>query len=125
MAATENSETIQQVDSKTLKVVAELTARIKTLTDTTASQQKTITSQQQTIARLMGNSTNTSTSSGNNGSTRNNTSRATGIKKKCKNCGKEGFHKEEECLELPTNEGKRKAGWKSVFDGMKNPHYIK
>jgi hypothetical protein len=28
-------------------------------------------------------------------------------------------------LELPANEGKRKAGWKSVFEGMKNPHYNK
>ena len=122
VVATENSETIQQVNSKTLNVVAELTVRIKTLTDTTASQQKTITSQQQTIARLMGNSNNT----GNNGgSTRNNNSRSIGIKKKCTNCGMEGFHKEEDCLELPTNEGKRKAGWKSVFDGMKNPHYSK
>lgn len=120
VTATENSETIQQVNSKTLNVVAELTARIKTLTDTTASQQKTITSQQQTIARLMGNTNNTGNSGG---STRNNNSRPTGIKKKCTNCGKEGFHKEEDCLELPTNEGKRKAGWKSVFDGMKNPHY--
>jgi hypothetical protein len=41
VAATKNSETIQQVNSKTLNMVAELTARIKTLTDTTASQQKT------------------------------------------------------------------------------------
>ena len=71
VAATENSETIQQVNSKTLNVVAELTVRIKTLTDTTASQQKTITSQQQTIARLMGNSNNTGNSGG---STRNSNS---------------------------------------------------
>ena len=79
VAATENSETIQQVNSKTLNVVAELTARIKTLTDTTASQQKTITSQQQTIARLMGNSNNTGNSGG---STRNSNSRTIVIKKK-------------------------------------------
>jgi hypothetical protein len=52
LAATENSETINQVNSKTLTVVEELTACVKTLTETVAAQQKTITSQQNTIARL-------------------------------------------------------------------------
>jgi hypothetical protein len=125
LAATENSETIQQVNSKTLNVVAELTARIKTLTETTASQQKTITSQQNTIARLMGNLSGGGSGSGGSGNMRNNNNRGSGRKKKCTNCGKEGYHKEEDCLELPANEGRRKTGWKSVFDGMKNPHYTK
>jgi len=123
LAATENSETIQQVNSKTLNVVAELTARIKTLTETTASQQKTITSQQNTIARLMGN--HNGSGSGGSSNMRNNNNRGSGQKKKCKNCGKEGYHKEEDCLELPANEERRRTGWKSVFDGMKNPHYTK
>jgi hypothetical protein len=125
LAATENSETIQQVNSKTLNVVAELTARIKTLTETTASQQKNITSQQNTIARLMGNLSGGGSGSGGSGNMRNNNNRGSGRKKKCTNCGKEGYHKEEDCLELPANEGRRKTGWKSVFDGMKNPHYTK
>jgi hypothetical protein len=119
LAATENSETINQVNSKTLTVVEELTASVKTLTETVAAQQKTITSQQNTIARLMGHNNN----GGNgNGGTRNN-ARTSGQKKKCPNCGREGYHKPEDCLELPANEAKRKAGWKSVFEGMKNPHY--
>jgi hypothetical protein len=53
VAATEHSETINQVNTKTLNVVEELTARIKSLTETVAAQQKTITSQQNTITRLM------------------------------------------------------------------------
>jgi hypothetical protein len=81
VAATENSETIQQVNSKTLNVVAELTARIKTLTNTTASQQKNISSQQHTIARLMGNQNNNGNGSGTGSSTRSNTSRGTVQKK--------------------------------------------
>jgi hypothetical protein len=121
LAATENSETINQVNSKTLTVVEELTARVKTLTETVAAQQKTITSQQNTIARLMGQN-NSGSNNGNNGGTRNNT-RSSGQKKKCPNCGREGYHKPEDCLELPANESKRKTGWKSVFEGMKNPHY--
>jgi hypothetical protein len=121
LAATENSETINQVNSKTLTVVEELTARVKTLTETVAAQQKTITSQQNTIARLMGQN-NSGNNGGNNGGTRNNT-RSSGQKKKCPNCGREGYHKPEDCLELPANESKRKPGWKSVFEGMKNPHY--
>ena len=28
-----------------------------------------------------------------------------------------------QCWELPENEGKRRKGWKLVFEGMKNPHY--
>jgi hypothetical protein len=106
-------------------VVAELTARIKMLTETTSSQQKTITSQQHTIARLMGNHSGNGSGSGGSGNTRNNINRGLGQKKKCKNCGKEGYHKEEDCLELPENEGRRKTGWKSVFEGMKNPHNTK
>ena len=121
LAATENSETINQVNSKTLTVVEELTARVKTLTETVAAQQKKITSQQNTIARLMGQN-NSGNNGGNNGGTRNNT-RSSGQKKKCPNCGREGYHKPEDCLELPANESKRKPGWKSVFEGMKNPHY--
>ena len=72
LAATENSETINQVNSKTLTVVEELTARVKSLTETVAAQQKTITSQQNTIARLMGQ-TNNGGNGGNNGVNRNNT----------------------------------------------------
>jgi hypothetical protein len=107
------------VNSKTLTVVEELTACIKTLTETVAAQQKTITSQQNTIARLMGQNNN----GGNgNGGNRNNAC-SSGQKKKCPNCGREGYHKPEDCLELPANEAKRKAGRKSVFEGMKNPHY--
>jgi hypothetical protein len=119
LAATEISETINQVHSKTLTVVEELTARVKTLTETVAAQQKTITSQQNTIARLTGQNNN---GGGSSGGTRNN-ARSSGQKKKCPNCGREGYHKPEDCLELPANEAKRKAGWKSVFEGMKNPHY--
>jgi hypothetical protein len=122
LAATENSETINQVNSKTLTVVEELTARVKSLTETVAAQQKTISSQQNTIARLMGQNNNGNNGGNNNGGTRNNT-RSSGQKKKCPNCGREGYHKPEDCLELPANEAKRKAGWKSVFEGMKNPHY--
>jgi hypothetical protein len=40
LAATKNSETIQQVDSKTLNMVEELIARINTLTKKVAAQQK-------------------------------------------------------------------------------------
>jgi hypothetical protein len=123
VAATEHSETINQVNAKTLNVVEELTARIKSLTETVAAQQKTITSQQNTITRLMNqNSGGSGGTSGGGGGTRNN-NRNSGDKKKCPNCGKEGYHKPEDCLELPANESKRKAGWKSVFEGMKNPHY--
>jgi hypothetical protein len=125
LAATENSETIQQVNTKTLHMVAELTACIKMLTETTASQQKTITSQQHTIAGLMGNNSDSGSGRGGVGNTRSNNNRGLGQKKKCTNCGKEGYHKEEDCLELPTNEGRRMTGWKSVFAGMKNPHYTK
>jgi hypothetical protein len=64
----------------------------------------------------MGNQNNNGSSSGSGGSTRSNTSQGTGQKKKCMNCGKERFHEKEDCLELPANEGRRKIGWKSVFD---------
>jgi hypothetical protein len=112
-------------NSKTFNVVAELTTCIKTLAETTASQQKNITSQQHTIARLTGNHSGSGSGSGGSGSTRNNINRGLGQQKKCTNCGKEGYHKEEDCLELPANEGRCKTGWKSVFKGMKNPHYTK
>lgn len=124
LAATEQSEAMNQVNTKTLTVIEELTARVKSLTETVAAQQRTITSQQNTIAKLLGDSggnTRGGNTSGGGHTTSNRN--ATGQKKKCPNCGKEGFHKPEDCLELPANEGKRKAGWKSVFTGMKNPHY--
>jgi hypothetical protein len=120
VAATEHSETINQVNTKTLNVVEELTARIKSLTETVAAQQKTITSKQNTSTRLMSQKSGRNGGSGGGG--RNN-NRNLGDKKKCPNCGKERFHKPEDRLELPANESKRKAGWKSVFEGMKNPHY--
>ena len=120
VAATEQSKTMNQVNAKTLSVVEELTARVKSLTETVAAQQKTITSQQNTIAKLIG----TQGGGGGEGGTRNN-NRNTGNKKKCPNCRKEGFHKPDDCLELPANESKRKSGWKSVFEGMKNPHHNK
>jgi hypothetical protein len=123
VAATEQSETMNQVNTKTLSVVEQLTARIKSLTETVAAQQKTITSQQNTIAKLLGE--NGGGSGGGGGGNRNGNRNTTGQKKKCPNCGKEGFHKPDDCLELPANEGKRKAGWKSVFEGMKNPYYNK
>lgn len=121
VAATEQSEAMNQVNTKTLSVVEELTARVKSLTETVAAQQKTITSQQNTIAKLLGE--NGGGGGGGGGGNRNGNRNTTGQKKKCPNCGKEGFHKPDDCLELPANEGKRKAGWKSVFEGMKNPHY--
>jgi hypothetical protein len=120
VAATEHSETINQVNTKTLNVVEELTARIKSLTETVAAQQKTITSKQNTSTRLMSQKSGRNGGSGGGG--RNN-NRNLGDKKKCPNCGKERFHNPEDRLELPANESKRKAGWKSVFEGMKNPHY--
>lgn len=122
VAATEQAETMNQVNTKTLSVVEELTARVKSLTETVAAQQRTITSQQSTIAKLI--AAQGGGGGGGDGGSRN-TNRNTGTKKKCPNCGKEGFHKPDDCLELPTNESKRKAGWKSVFEGMKNPHYKK
>lgn len=62
-------------------------------------------------------------SGGGGGNWNNNNNRGTGQKKKCTNCGKEEYHKEENCLELPAKKGRCKPGWKSVFKGMKNPHY--
>lgn len=121
LAATENSETINQVNSKTLNVVEELTARIKSLTETVAAQQKTIASQQITIAKLAGQNGSGGGNGGGRGNRNNN--RTPGQLRKCTNCGKEGYHKDEDCHELPANTSKRRAGWKSVFDGMKNPHY--
>jgi hypothetical protein len=122
LAATKNSETINLVNSKTLNVVGELTARIKSLAETVAAQQKTITSQQNTIARLMGQNNNGG-GGGNSGGNRNSNNRLPGQKKKCPNCSREEYYKAKDCLELPINEAKRKAGWKSVYEGMKSPHY--
>ena len=127
-AATNNTESIQQVNTK-LSVVEELTARIKSLTETVAQQQKTINSQQHTIstqqntiAKLAGQNGGAGGggTAGGGGNTNNNERRK---KKKCKNCGKMVMHKAEDCLELPANEAKRFDGWKSVFEGMVNPHY--
>lgn len=127
-AATNNTESIQQVSTK-LSVVEELTARIKSLTETVAAQQKTINSQQHTIstqqttiAKLAGGGRGTTPGGG--GGTNNSTNDGKRKQKsKCKNCGKTVMHKAEDCLELPANEAKRFDGWKSTFDGMVNPHY--
>ena len=73
----------------------------------------------------MGNNSGSRGGNGGGGGNQNNNNRGTGQKKKCRNCGKEGYHKEDDCLELPMNKGKRKPGWKSVFVGMKNTHYNK
>ena len=111
-AATSSTETIQQVNDKTLAVVKELTTKVATLTNTVANQQKTIASQQQTIADLTAK---------------------IGVKapaaetpqqeqKFCKNCQRMVLHKEKNCLELPANASRRRQGWKSVFEGKTNPH---
>ena len=38
------------------------------------------------------------------------------VKKLCPNCNRVVFHKPDDCLELEKNKGKRRTGWKSVFD---------
>ena len=86
------------------------------------SQQHTISTQQNTIAKLTGQNGGGGGggTAGGGGNTNNNERRK---KKKCKNCGKMVMHKAEDCLELSANEAKRFDGWKSVFEGMVNPHY--
>ena len=118
LAATDSKEEIQAVSAK-LGAVEEFAKKIKSLSDTIASQQKVIASQQETIKTL-------TNKIGGGGGTNNRNVGGTGgkkEKKKCFNCGKLVYHKAEDCLELPANEGKRMAGWKSVYEGQKNPHY--
>ena len=123
LAATDSKEQIQQVSTK-MTAMEELVKKIKTLSETVASQQKTIASQQATIAALA-----TKAGGGkppavaNGGGNRGKDGQEQRVKKKCKNCGKVVFHKPEKCLELPENEDMRFEGWKSVFEGMVNPHY--
>ena len=123
-STTASNETIQQVNDKTLTVVKELTERIKTLTETVANQQKTIASQQLTIAKMA--------KGGGGGGGHNNTAgadkdketpRPQREKRLCANCHLMVGHQDKNCPELPNNTGKRYKGWKSVFAGMKNPHY--
>lgn len=123
-STTASNETIQQVNDKTLTVVKELTDRIKTLTETVANQQKTIASQQFTIAKLA--------KGGGGGGGHNNaagadkdkeTPKPPREKRLCANCHLMVGHQDKNCPELPNNTGKRYKGWKSVFAGMKNPHY--
>jgi hypothetical protein len=114
LAATSNTETIQQVNTKTLGVVSELNARIKQLTETVAEQQKTISSQQATIAQLSG--------AKHQGGWNKAPAANDDDGNYCKNCEKKGKHKPENCWELEENAHKRKANWKSVFEGRKNPH---
>jgi hypothetical protein len=73
----------------------------------------------------MGNNNGGRSGSGGGQGNLNHNNHGNGQKKKRTNYSKEGYHKEEECLELQANAGKCKQGWKSVFDGMKNPHYYK
>ena len=114
VAATSNTETIQQVNEKTLNVVKELTTKVATLTNTVAQQQKTITSQQQTIAQLV--------AQGGKVPDDKKEAPAQAEQKYCKNCQRMVLHKEKNCLELPANASRRRQGWKSVFEGKKNPH---
>jgi hypothetical protein len=122
LAATENTETIQQVNTKTLGVVEELNRRIKTLSDTNASQQRTIEQLQKTIASQQGTIANLTGAKHQNPAVPPPTGGAP-PKRRCKNCRAMVYHQDHNCPELPGNEHKRKAGWKSVFEGKKNPHY--
>ena len=121
LAATNQNEAIQAVNNKTLSVVEAQNERIKSLTELCNSQQKTIQSQQATIATLSNSKRNTSRGGGSSGGGAVEKPKAE--LKKCINCGKEAQHEPAKCWELPENEGKRRKGWKSVFEGMKNPHY--
>lgn len=122
-----SNETIQQVNDKTLTIVKELTDRIKSLTETVANQQKTIASQQITIARLatkVGNTTVTETTKGEQKKEAGSeVPKAPREKRLCANCHLMVGHQDKNCPELPNNTGKRWKGWKSVYAGMKNPHY--
>ena len=106
-----------------MTAMEELVKKIKTLSETVASQQKTIASQQATIAALATKAGGGKPPAANGGGNRGKDGQEQRVKKKCKNCGKVVFHKPEKCLELPENEDMRFEGWKSVFEGMVNPHY--
>ena len=125
LAATDSKEQIMQMGAK-MDVMEAFTKKLKTLSETIASQQKTIASQQATIetltAKLAGGGNNNRGKAGGGGGGGGG-EQTPKVKKKCKNCGKVVYHKPEKCLELPENEDIRMDGWKSVFEGMVNPHY--
>ena len=127
LAANSQTETIQEINTKTLSVITELTSKISKQTKVIAAQQKTITAQQATITKLTAD-WKPAGGGGKGGGTGGGSGEAEKQQElhnsqACVNCKKMVLHKDKNCLELPENAHKRKKGWKSVFEGMKNPHY--
>lgn len=124
--ALKNSESINAMNTK-LNVVEKLTNTVASQQQTIKALQETVTRlQEATIAKLSGVDTSGGGGGRGGGGRGGRGGRGAGrgaTRKKCKNCGKWGSHEPDDCLELPKNEAKRESGWKSVFDGMVNPHY--